>query len=409
MQHDHLKFFAHSASSIAQQSAPGNNSGFSLGGSEVIPVLRKADSEHATLGGTNRSNDDGYYRARTAVEKHVEIVEYLKHLPHESRATFVDIKRELNIDLGADIQVLGMLKSNPKVDQQLSSEGITSFSFRAKFTIRNKQELIDIILRVRTGLVVSEIKDCYPGIVADCNALIVGGTVIAVSNKELKSLVLHPRGEPFYTKLSGTVSATPGNQAITTSADLRREIRRGEAVKVGDSWYRVSSVIGSGAATAQSQRAVAPPSVTLDKDLSERNVYLHPFTDSALPLDGDYGGSADFSGTSLRHGCTTDIKDSWYRTAVEGLKRFAGDGAALRRELVVLNLVSDHAPSQTNTATAGYRKRTRGSSNGQRKRRKQRVVASNSLYGVNAHLKGTVLEAVLRETREKNLAADEGR
>jgi hypothetical protein len=49
---------------------------------------------------------------------------------------------------------------------------------------------------------------------------------------------------------------------IRTSASYLDEIRRGEALKVGDSWYRVGSAIGSGAAGEQIQRAAAPASVT---------------------------------------------------------------------------------------------------------------------------------------------------
>jgi hypothetical protein len=35
------------------------------------------------------------------------------------------------------------------------------------------------------------------------------------------------RGTPFFTKLSGTVTATPGSSLVKTSEDLTKEIRRG--------------------------------------------------------------------------------------------------------------------------------------------------------------------------------------
>lgn len=85
--------------------------------------------------------------------------------------------------------------------------------------------------------------------------------------------------------------ATPGQQLVRTSASLLGEIRRGEAIQVGDSWYRVGSAIGSGAAGEQVQRAAAPPSVTSDRDMSDRNVYCDPYTSELLPLDGDYDGT----------------------------------------------------------------------------------------------------------------------
>ena len=39
--------------------------------------------------------------------------------------------------------------------------------------------------------------------------------------------ITHIRGTPFFSKLSGTVTATPGSSLIKTSVDLTKEIRRG--------------------------------------------------------------------------------------------------------------------------------------------------------------------------------------
>lgn len=75
-------------------------------------------------------------------------------------------------------------------------------------------------------MVLEDIKDCYPGIESDCSAFIIGGDVIATKNKELKSIVLYPRGDAFYTKLSGIVTACPGKSSIQTSVSLLDEIRR---------------------------------------------------------------------------------------------------------------------------------------------------------------------------------------
>ena len=77
--------------------------------------------------------------------------------------------------------------------------------------------------------------------------MIVGGTIIAVKNKEFKA-VLFPRGQPFFTRLSGEIVATPGYSDLQTTADLRPEIRRGDAIRVGvnGEWYRVSSAAPSG-------------------------------------------------------------------------------------------------------------------------------------------------------------------
>ena len=68
----------------------------------------------------------------------------------------------------------------------------------------NKAQLMDLIRRSRNGLVLKDVKDCYEGIEADVNSLLVGGDIIAAVNRvEFKSLILYPRGRPFLTKLSG--------------------------------------------------------------------------------------------------------------------------------------------------------------------------------------------------------------
>lgn len=71
MQYDHLKFYSHGSSSSSAMQQP---TSFMLGGVGVVPLLN---------GGTNIAsrNGDIVHREKSAVEKHVEIVEYLKRLP----------------------------------------------------------------------------------------------------------------------------------------------------------------------------------------------------------------------------------------------------------------------------------------------------------------------------------------
>jgi hypothetical protein len=40
--------------------------------------------------------------------------------------------------------------------------------------------------------------------------MILSGEVIACRNSEKKTIVLYPRGNPFYAALSGTLTARPG-------------------------------------------------------------------------------------------------------------------------------------------------------------------------------------------------------
>lgn len=247
------------------------------------------------VGGEGEGGDGDESSVRRVPDMlHSEIVEYLKKLPREQRATFVDFERELRIDLSRENYVLDMLKSNPKVECERSAEDELSFQYRTKFSIANKRELLATIDRVQCGIISADIfnPECYPGVDLDVNNLIVGGDIIACRNRALKSIVLYPRGRPFLSLLSGSITAEPGKQAVSTTEGLIDEIRRGDAVGIGTdladfSWYRVSC---KERGTKQTERATAPLSVTSEVALSDKNKYCDTYDTSRLPLDGDFDG-----------------------------------------------------------------------------------------------------------------------
>jgi hypothetical protein len=294
----------------------------------------------------------------------------------------------------------------------------TNLFFVSPVFPRNKRELLLTIERVQTGIALAEIKDCYESIESDVTAMIIGGEIIAISNKDKKTFILFPRGVPFYSQLTGTVTAYQGKQNIDISDDIRGEIRRGEAIKVGEYWYRVSCAVGSGSIHEQTQKSTAPLSVTLDKEMSADNIYTQSYSATSLPLDGDFdmgtnhtpASSSSSSSTAtknvlkvkaIKHGCTNDIKELWRKT-YEEIKPFLGDTEndyQLQQELVKHGLIKS-----TMLSSASERKNKVGVKKEKKKRqvRKQREfhISGDSL-GVNAHLKGTAIEKILKETREK--------
>jgi hypothetical protein len=230
--------------------------------------------------------------------------------------------------------------------------------------------------------------------------LIIGGDIIACKNKTLKSFVLYPRGTPFYTQLSGKVTATPGSNMLRTTADLTGEIRRGDAIRVPyhtsdaataaaaaaaagpggtgslaarfgtasteGSWFRVAT------AEMGADRQVQNPSVTSDQESSLRaggvaghaqkkaKEYHDVFNEGLLPLDGDFDGEeASKGGKVLRHGCTNDVRQCWADTAAD-LKRLAGEDKALEAELKRLNLITKSGTTLVRSRTSQVR--IRGSS-----------------------------------------------
>ena len=171
--YDHVKFYDNTQ----------RKQGLTLGGVELVPGLIQ-------ISNSSSQSDTNYQKS--SAEKHVNIIEYLKTLPKDTRATFVDIKRVLNIDLDIDNDVLDIIKNNPKIDLETAIDGLLSYSYRAKYEIRynlhllllhlspyshicyytqcvvfvyrNRDDLLRMIDRVKTGILVSDIKDCYPHI-----------------------------------------------------------------------------------------------------------------------------------------------------------------------------------------------------------------------------------------------------
>ncbi|CAM9288168.1 unnamed protein product [Sphacelaria rigidula] len=152
---------------------------------------------------------------------------------------------------------------------------------------------------------------------------------------------LYPRGEMFLTHLPGKVKIPSQLSVAMTQEDMNKYIRRGEAVRLGDAWFRVSSeVLGT-----QTQRSKAPLSVTMDQDLSSNNVYKNEmgapasedgkdgsgkqqdqwsYSDRSkaelqypLPVSANYEGAQDFEGRAVRHGCCKALRELWRKTAAE--------------------------------------------------------------------------------------------
>ena len=76
---------------------------------------------------------------------------------------------------------------------------------------------------------------------------------------------------------------------VEMDSDPTTQVRRGEAIQIGGTWFRVSSAVKEGPLKDQPARATAPLSVVSLKDLSKRNEidgYIRPFTEKILPADG---------------------------------------------------------------------------------------------------------------------------
>lgn len=93
-----------------------------------------------------------------------------------------------------------------------------------------------MIGKTKSGVCMKDVMESYGSVVEDVQSMVQSGDIIACKNKKAKDTVLYPRGNSFLTQLSGTASTAPGDENLVTTDDLTQEIRRGDAVLVGESW-----------------------------------------------------------------------------------------------------------------------------------------------------------------------------
>ncbi|KAL7544871.1 hypothetical protein ACHAWF_008240 [Thalassiosira exigua] len=268
---------------------------------------------------------------KSDLEKQADVLVFLRH--HRSAGCLPPgvIYKSLGIDLsdgGRDASVVSMLLNNPKVnveevpDPENPSLSMNLFGYKAKFSsVRDGPTLLAQINRMKNGVRWSDLLDAYDGVEKDLARLLKGGEALCVANPEDKDKILFPRGESFLVELDGCVSLDlpklppepKGGNAmqsaihkaqvqrllqgqrmrsrfVKTDVDPRDQIRRGEAIRVGGEWFRVSSAIRDDLPSdKQPPRAQAPPSVVSLKELSKKNEvegYCFPLDAKAIPLDG---------------------------------------------------------------------------------------------------------------------------
>jgi hypothetical protein len=171
--------------------------------------------------------------------KQYEVLEWLKKVREPQTAAEIVEGSKSSIDLCKEPEVTDMLLKNPKVVTTGEGEQ-TTYMYRAKYSISNQRDLMNQIQRCCPsegggGLVVNaDIRDCYEGIMDDIQELTDSGSeVICIRNTENKDLVLYPRRRIHEVRLSGQVHCEEDEDVLYTDQDLMGEIRRGDAIMLG--------------------------------------------------------------------------------------------------------------------------------------------------------------------------------
>lgn len=359
------------------------------GTDSVLQDKNPGDVANMVSSGMERK-DGGKVIERSAIQMHLDVVDYLKSLSRDEKATADDIFTHVGVDLDVEETVMEMLRNNKKLEVHIEAEEWI-FRYKNKYEIRNKEDLVNTIGRVRFGInkkeLIQENKTSYATIEADIESLIVSGGIIAVYNKEAKTDILFPRGKPFITALSGNVNVAIGSSLVETTESLQTEIRRGDAILVGESsWFRISLASTNSKNTIRTRR---PNSVTSNDEISDRNIYEVAFTDKAIPLDGKFAEQVAYDGTAYRHGVSNDLRQAWIEAGHEMKLAIHGDERLLHKACVDMNLVGGsgiqvgNGGSESSQSTLNFRKRRILEKEKKMRERKQKVMAPSKH---NTHL-----------------------
>lgn len=90
---------------------------------------------------------------------------------------------------------------------------------------------------------IEDLMDCYVGIEDDLRDLAHTGEIICVKNAESGADVYYSRGMTFLVDVSGVATVEAGRYLVHSTQDITPEVRRGDAIRVGDKWFRVSAAV----------------------------------------------------------------------------------------------------------------------------------------------------------------------
>jgi hypothetical protein len=256
------------------------------------------------------------------------------------------------------------------------------------------------------GMPMEDANDAYNGVENDLNELTRTGDVICLKNAENGSEVYYPRGQPFLVDLSGVATVEPGCYYAHANHDITQEVRRGDAIRVGDHWLRVSAAVKSTSSSRPAPFAgMASKSVasTRDPNVSKKIRYALKFDHEHVPLDAPFPDAARREIASDRwdvlpkrgpkfqmtkHGCTNDIRQLWKDT----LRLWPTDRVEFERKLVQAGLTTQ---AKVDANRRQVKRRMKEGTKKSRVRKQREIKISNQ------HLIGTELGELLARGGEE--------
>ncbi|KAK4786704.1 hypothetical protein SAY86_010537 [Trapa natans] len=107
----------------------------------------------------------------------------------ETRHAFTpeQINETCYVDMNANKAVFDSLAKNPKVHY----DG-TRFSYKSKHDLKDKNQLLVLVRKFPEGIAVIELKDAYPTVMEDLQALKAGGQIWLLSNFDSQEDIAYP-------------------------------------------------------------------------------------------------------------------------------------------------------------------------------------------------------------------------
>ena len=367
-----------------------------------------------------------------------KVVDHLKQVGDDrSRCTYAKLSDELSVDFTHSLMT--RLLSNPRVtpfgdpltmDRQTGHPDLTvegGLIYSSKFAARDKLGILRLVNSCSSGVLGSDIADCYKGAARHLQELLDEGKVGGVPKKaeagavqsEYPSFngVIFPRNGAYFTEIGEGVAEWSDIEGVDVTLDERKGkvaggidefVRRGEGLKLvfkddaknRGPWKvascRVSSEVKEGIGRfEQTAKAQAPLTLSMMSGLSKRNdvSYVRPLEGNVLPCSTDF--MEEGRCTVLRHGCDSKIKKMWLETRAAVPEE---DGALLEKMV------------KAQIALPGEKRLSRdlalGAGTGAAKKKRKSYVEKKFRVTSNTHLEGTevgeFLKGYMKQAHEKS-------
>ncbi|RLN62472.1 hypothetical protein BBP00_00004731 [Phytophthora kernoviae] len=287
---------------------------------------------------------------------------------------------------------------------------ILEYLRRAKYDIKNRVQLLKILDRIPEGMPIEDLIDCYVGVEDDLKELTRTGEIICLKNADKGAEVYYSRGSTFLVDLSGVATVEAGSYLAHSSQDLSSELRRGDAFRLGDNWFRVSAAVKSSSATRPAPFAgMATKSVssTRDPNVSKKIKFMFKFDKDHLPMDVPFPDAKRRNVASsdrwdllpkrgpkfqmVKHGCTNDIRQLWRDT----LRSWPSDRAEFDKKLVQAGLTTQ---AKVDASRRQMKRRLKEDKKKNRPRKQRDIKITNH------HLIGTKLGEILAKGSQEQFS-----